>query len=90
MGFDDAETTVAMLLSHARYCRRMFELNDKDITAFIKEIEFSSIDNNDTCAACRKMNGRKYKINKFPELPYPKCTSPVGCRCSVFAVFDHK
>lgn len=86
----DAETAVAMLLSHARYYRRMFELNDKDITAFIKEVEFSCIDNNDTCAVCRKMNGRKYKINKFPELPYPKCTSPSGCRCSVFAVFDHK
>lgn len=83
----DAETTVAMLLSHARYHRRLFELTD--IGGFIKEVEFTCSDGDNTCAACKRMNGRKFKINKFPELPYPKCTSPSGCRCSVFAVFDH-
>lgn len=86
----DADIAARMILSCGSYLRRMHQLSDKDLTGFIKEVEFSCIDNDDSCSACRKMSGRKYKISKFPELPYSKCTSKMGCRCSVFAVFDQK
>jgi hypothetical protein len=34
-----------------------------------------------TCPACREISGKKYTQLDAPWIPYPKCTSEVGCRC---------
>jgi hypothetical protein len=86
----DADTAARMLLFYGSHLRRMNQLNDTDLNGFIKGVEFSCINSDDSCAACRKMNGRKFKIRNFPELPYPKCTSKMGCRCGMFTVFSRK
>lgn len=39
----------------------------------------------DSCAACKKLARRKYKISEVPELPYEKCTHEMGCRCTMVA-----
>jgi len=38
---------------------------------------------NDSCAACKKLARRKYKISEVPGLPYEKCTHEMGCRCTM-------
>lgn len=35
------------------------------------------------CPKCKKLASRKIPIDKVPELPYEKCTSEIGCRCSI-------
>ena len=37
----------------------------------------------DSCDACKKLEGKIYKINEVPELPYEYCTHKKGCRCIV-------
>lgn len=38
-----------------------------------------------SCAECKKINGKKYKLENVPELPYAKCTCVMGCRCTTAA-----
>ncbi len=36
----------------------------------------------DSCEACKRLENKSFSFNNVPELPYEKCTSPKGCRCS--------
>jgi hypothetical protein len=45
-----------------------------------KTVEILATDN--SCSACKKLAKRKYKLGEVPELPYEKCTSEMGCRCT--------
>lgn len=42
----------------------------------------------DSCPACKGIGGRKYHVSLVPELPYPACTSDMGCRCVALPAFD--
>lgn len=42
----------------------------------------------DSCPVCKKMNGKKYRVNQVPELPHPECTHEMGCRCMLLPVID--
>ena len=35
------------------------------------------------CLECKKLAQKKIRLENFPELPYEKCTSKIGCRCSI-------
>ena len=51
----------------------------------IKKVEISSADN--CCDACMKFKGRRFNIDKAPELPNPDCTNiEYGCRCNYLPV----
>ena len=49
----------------------------------VKTVENLGVKDNWQCSPCRKISGKKYSLGKVPELPYPKCTSPLGCRCTM-------
>ncbi len=36
----------------------------------------------DSCDVCKKLSNKQFTIDNVPELPYEKCTSSKGCRCS--------
>ena len=38
------------------------------------------------CPACKVLASMRYRVSEIPELPYEKCESEGGCRCSVWAV----
>ena len=40
----------------------------------------------DSCESCKKNANKVYTIKKVPELPNPKCTHEMGCRCSLIPV----
>ena len=42
----------------------------------------------DSCPACKRIQGKKYKLNSVPELPYEGCTAEGGCCCTVVPVVD--
>jgi hypothetical protein len=53
-----------------------------------KSVEISTANDGVTCEACQKIGERKYRIDKVPELPYEKCTSDTGCRCTFLPVIE--
>ena len=41
-----------------------------------------------SCPACKRIQGKKYKLDSVPELPYAGCTAEGGCRCTIVPVVD--
>lgn len=81
----DKDAAARMLLFHAYHLRRMQQYQEVGI----RKVEISGVDDGLQCAACRKIDGKVFTPEKLPELPYPKCTCELGCRCTtVVAEFD--
>jgi hypothetical protein len=36
----------------------------------------------DSCSHCQTFVGRTFSVGKVPELPHPRCTNEMGCRCT--------
>ena len=72
----DNDAAARMILFYASHLRSIAQYR----AAGVKTVEILATD--DSCAACKKLARKKYKINEVPELPYEKCTSEVGCRCT--------
>ncbi len=70
-----------MFLSHARYLMEIGKCHGSSV----KKVEIIGATDSMSCEACKKINGKKFKLNEVPELPYEKCTSKQGCRCIVIA-----
>lgn len=34
------------------------------------------------CPECARIRGKRYRLDRLPEIPYEKCTCQLGCRCS--------
>jgi hypothetical protein len=51
-------------------------------------VKISTCDDERTCAACKRLAKRTYARADVPELPFPACTSPIGCRCLALPVLD--
>jgi len=74
----NADIVSLMLVGYARYLRRIKEYGEARV---VKTVEILGADG--SCPECQKICGRKYALNKVPELPYSRCTSELGCRCDV-------
>lgn len=55
---------------------------------FFSHVKILACDDERTCAACKQLAKRTYARAEVPELPFPACTSPMGCRCSALPVLD--
>lgn len=42
----------------------------------------------DSCESCKKLAGKRFKLNEAPELPNPSCTHKMGCRCKYLPCVD--
>ena len=78
----DNDTVARMVLFHAQH-RTNIESWRRDKME-IKMVELLGSD--DSCPACKKLAGKRFSIDKIPELPYEKCTHPMGCRCEALPV----
>lgn len=68
---------------HLRYFLQMgmwytdFVSQDAEITAFVdagvEKVQRHEMDDDKTCAVCRKADGEIYPIDKIPELPHLRC-----------------
>ena len=77
----DSDAASRMSVFHATHLRNMAGYKE----ARVKTVEVSSVDDGVTCSECRKISGKKYKLENVPELPYAKCTCEIGCRCTTIA-----
>ena len=73
----DSDAASRMFVFHANHRRNIEGYKE----AGVKTVEVSSIRDSNTCAACKKISGKKFTLNNVPELPYAKCTCDIGCRC---------
>lgn len=78
MGNDAA---ARMFLFHALY--RVNIANYKQ-SKVIKQVEILAAQ--DSCDECKKISGKRFKLNKVPELPHEHCTHEMGCRCVLLPV----
>jgi hypothetical protein len=70
-----------MLDFHATHLARMQMFKD----AGVRNVEVSGIADDRQCPECKKIDGKLFKLEDAPELPYVKCTCEMGCRCLLIA-----
>lgn len=70
-----------MLVFHASHIRNMKAFRETGV----RTVEVSGAGDDGCCPACQKINGRVYRLDNVPDLPYAKCTSEDGCRCTLLA-----
>ena len=74
----DNDAIARMIVFHATHQVQM----DQYRKTGVKKIKIITANDTYVCEACRKLASKEYKLNKVPELPYEKCTSEMGCRCT--------
>jgi|GEM_PF-2266876 len=77
----DFDVACRMLLFHASHIQDLTRYEESNV---VRKVEI--IASNDSCDNCKKIDGKKFEIDKVPELPYPNCTCELGCRCTIAAV----
>lgn len=82
----DAEIAARMLCFYAINLGRLKEYEDSDLDDFVTGVEISAIDDGRHCVECSQINGKTYSLGQVPELPFPKCTSEIGCRCMAIPI----
>jgi len=74
------EVAARMLLFYAQHFQRVEELKAARMTrAVVMGCDL------DQCPECRKQDGKVYRFDKLPDIPFAKCTCPDGCRCMMRA-----
>jgi len=82
----DAEAAARMLCFYAANLERLRQFEDPDLDGFITGLEISTINDGRTCEECSQIDNKRYKLGETPELPFPKCTSEMGCRCLIVPI----
>lgn len=80
----DSDSAARMLLFHAQHQANLERYREWGI----KSVDIIAANDQHQCEACRKLAGRRHKLSEVPELPYEKCTSDLGCRCTTGPVVD--
>jgi len=73
----DCDTASRMFVFHAHHLSNMKSFED----AGIRNVEVSGTSDDMQCPECKKIDGKLFKLEDAPELPYAKCTCGMGCRC---------
>lgn len=73
----DNEQTARLLINHAYYCKNLSDHSQSRG----KYVTIRNANDQHVCPACQRLYGKKFTVEKVPELPYPECSSDVGCRC---------
>jgi len=50
----------------------------------VKQVEILAAQ--DSCDACKKISGKRFKLDEVLELPYEHCTHEMGCRCTLLPI----
>ena len=72
------EAAARMLLFHAGHQRKLRQSRAHGF----RTAEVCGAKDSRHCAACREIDGKSYRLDDLPELPYPRCTCEDGCRCT--------
>lgn len=83
----DADTAGRMLLFAANHNQRLDEYRGLSRSGIgIKGFEICVVP--DSCPECKRLAGKRYRLNELPDLPYSACTHHYGCRCMAMPVLQ--
>jgi hypothetical protein len=74
----DNDAATRMFFFHASH---RVNIDNYKQSGVIKQVEILATQ--DSCDACKKISGKRFKLNDVIELPYEHCTHEMGCRCTV-------
>lgn len=69
-----------MLGFHISFLRHLEQFSALNLSG---KVEIIAVENDGTCAACRKDECKTFSIKNVPELPHVNCICEMGCRCNV-------
>ena len=78
------DTAVRMIMFHALRLQRFKGYRQSGVVKAVRVIGGP-----DSCVAFQPIQGKKYRLDKAPELPHPYCAHEMGCRCTTLAVLDY-
>lgn len=73
----DNDTAAMMIMFFAHHQHDIAQYQ----AAGVKKVRILAAYN--SCESCQKLAKKEYKIDEIPDLPYEKCTSEIGCRCTI-------
>ena len=77
----DNNAAARMFLFHATHRVNIANYRQSGV---VKQVKISAAQ--DSCNACKKISGKRFKLNEVPELPYEHCTHEMGCRCILLPI----
>jgi hypothetical protein len=77
----DGDVAARMLVFYADSQRNTYSIG----VAVAESVKILGCSDSSRCAACAAIDGNEYPVAGVPEIPFPDCTSPKGCRCCVTA-----
>jgi hypothetical protein len=77
----DNNTVVRMFYFYASH---QANIDNYKQSGVVKQVEILATQN--SCDACKKISGKRFKLNNVIELPYEHCTHEMGCRCTVVPI----
>jgi len=80
----DADTAARMLVFYAQTKYELSQLADLSRGGLKYQVEVSCA--SDACPTCMRFVGKRYSLARAPELPHPRCTHEMGCRCMYISV----
>jgi len=82
----DLDVSARMLVFYAFHQRNLASYSS--LGSLLKRVSVAAVHDNRTCTSCRKIQGHAFALRHLPELPYEKCTSEMGCRCTTKPLFE--
>lgn len=77
-GFRHDNATIArMLLFAALHKYNLWQYQHGGVVTHVKILPAKR-----PCSSCLELSRKQYSLDKVPELPNPKCTHELGCRCT--------
>jgi hypothetical protein len=68
------------------YTLNLAHIKNYKQSSVVKGVQVIAAD--DSCPACKRLDGKKYSLESAIELPHEHCTHEMGCRCTWIAVLD--
>jgi len=79
----DNHAAARMFIFHATY---LVNIANYKKSGVVKRVEILAAP--DSCDACKKISGKRFKLGEVPELPYEHCTHEMGCRCTLLPIVE--
>jgi hypothetical protein len=72
----DNESAARMILFNAQSTATLKQYGDSGVAKYVEVLATPN-----SCESCKKLEGKRYRVDLAPKLPNPHCTHKLGCRC---------
>lgn len=79
----DNDSAARMLLFNSQNKETLKQYGESGVVQYVEILATPN-----SCESCKKLQGKRYKVNEAPKLPNPNCTHELGCRCVYLPCVD--